>query len=89
MDSLDYSSLVGEEEVLPLPILIWQQPVLLSANLSIGEVDIELAPQESSSHAMSTSISRTHIRNKFEHIDWIRFDHPEDLTRDELRAWQD
>ena len=89
MDFLDYFSLVGEEEVLQLQILIWHQRILLWANLSIGEVDIELAPQGSSSHAMSTSISIPQKRNKFELIDWIRFDHPEDLTRDELRAWQD
>jgi len=55
----------------------------------IGDADVELALQESSFHAMSTSISVTHIRNVFEIIDWLNFDDPEILIRDELRAWQD
>ena len=58
--------------------------IVSSTDPYIGEADVE-----SSSHAMSTSISITHTRNKFELVDWLRFDDPEGLTRDELRAWQD
>ena len=63
--------------------------IVLSTEQYTGEEDVESTPPGPSSHAVSTSVSVLHIRNVFELSDLPRFGDPEDLTRDEVRVWQD